>query len=235
MKKLYVFYLFTAFTAFTAAAWAQSMTPFRQLPYGRFAARSASIAWSFSAREATLECSATPERSRVSPLHDDAEGRSAEEAAPAAATLRITFPDSQIDRVIQPLDPRDPLRESLGEPKPETRLFGQLWWEDLWPGVSLIWTDKEARFLLTSAARLAAAKVEFTGGKLRIDSSGELAITTPAGELRFGRPTASQDAGDVRKLLAGRYLLVSPQVVALEVPELDSTLALTVTAFTLVR
>ena len=106
--------------------------------------------------------------------------------------------------------------------------FARLEYRQVYPGIDLVYYGSHDRleydFVLAPGANPAAIRMRFQGaGKLRVTPEGDLAYEAPDGAMVQRRPVVYQEDATGRHEVAGRYVLVSRDTVALHVGNYDRT------------
>src|SRR5437773_2205343 len=101
--------------------------------------------------------------------------------------------------------------------RPDVPTFARLRYEDVYPGVNLVFygTERELEYdlLVAPGADPGAVALAFEGAdSLRVDASGDLLIATAAGELRLRRPVIYEEGDDARRKLDGGYVVEDGRV-----------------------
>ncbi len=104
--------------------------------------------------------------------------------------------------------------------------FGGIRYENAYPGVDLIFHGEKGRleydFVVAPHADPSAIQLELSGhSAARVNQSGDLAISTVAGELEWKHPEIYQTIGGTRHPVAGRFLVIGGNVVRFEIGEYD--------------
>jgi len=95
--------------------------------------------------------------------------------------------------------------------------YAKVRYEQVYPGIDLIFYGNpqklEYDFVVAPGAEPKQIKLSFAGAqKMKIDASGDLVLTTKAGEVRQHKPVIYQAAEGERREVAGRYLLSGDRV-----------------------
>jgi hypothetical protein len=91
-------------------------------------------------------------------------------------------------------------------------MYGRVRCSSVYRGIDLVYHGNQQQleydFIVGPSANPKAIKLDFLGAeRLSLDISGDLVLSTPAGEVRHRRPTIYQESKGVRKQVAGRYLI----------------------------
>jgi Beta-propeller repeat len=108
----------------------------------------------------------------------------------------------------------------IGEPsrwRQDVPTFGRVRYEDVYPGVSLLFYGSERQieydFVVAPGADPAAVVLAFDGAReVRLDDAGDLVLTTGAGELRLRRPVIYQETDGGRQPIEGGFVLDGDRV-----------------------
>ncbi len=108
--------------------------------------------------------------------------------------------------------------------------------ESVWPGIDVLWHGRGRRleydFRLAPGVDPAAIGLSFGGVQsMRIDESGALALSTPAGDLVQPRPEIYQEVGGERRPVAGSFRIAPDSTVGFDVGAHDPALALVIDPF----
>ena len=149
-----------------------------------------------------------------------------------AKSVDISLPGSKPDAEMAGLDPlrarTNYLIGARANWHTDVANFGRLEYRQVYPGIDLIYYGSNNRleydFVVAPGADAAAIRLRFSGaGKLRVTPEGDLAYDGPDGVMIQHRPVVYQEDADGRHEIAGRYLLVSHDTVALRVAKYDRT------------
>ena len=110
--------------------------------------------------------------------------------------------------------------------------YARVKYEDIYPGVDMVFYGKQRQFeydfVVAPRADFKLIRIEFEGARrIRITSSGELVVETPAGEIRHRRPVAYQHSGNGRRVIPARYVIKN-RTVGFEVARYDRSKQLTI-------
>jgi hypothetical protein len=94
--------------------------------------------------------------------------------------------------------------------------YAKVKYREVYPGVDLVYYGHERQleydFVLAPGADPKQIKLAFDGAeRMRIDSDGDLALDTTAGEVRQRKPAICQEVNGERRSVEGRYKIVSSQ------------------------
>jgi uncharacterized protein (TIGR03437 family) len=132
------------------------------------------------------------------------------------------------------LEPKDPLPGvasyfigSGSEWRAGVPGFGRILHRGVYPGIDLMFHGEEHRleydFLLTPGANPALIRLELTGQRsLRVEDSGDLVISTDAGEIRWKKPDIYQEFNGTRKSVAGGFRVLDQRLVTFDVGSYDT-------------
>lgn len=122
----------------------------------------------------------------------------------------------------------DPAKWRTGVPN-----FKQVAFTDVYEGVDVVYhpaaddagaTELEYDFIVAPGVDPDVIQLRFSGHEgISIDPSGDLVLTTGAGELRHGRPVVYQRIDGVRHEIAGRYRLSNTGTLGFTVGDYDHT------------
>ncbi len=120
----------------------------------------------------------------------------------------------------------DPKQWRTGVPN-----YGKVRFESVYPGVDLVYYGNQRQleydFVVAPGADPSAITLGFAGAeRLEIDSQGELALQTSAGEVRWHKPVVYQEVGGVRQMVDGHYVRKGKEAVGFEVASYDPRHAL---------
>ena len=104
--------------------------------------------------------------------------------------------------------------------------YGKVQYRSIYPGVDLIYYGKEQSveydFVVAAGADYRDIKLAIDGAmKLRIDSRGDLVLTTRVGEVRQHKPLAYQEVDGERRAVSADYVLTGKRRVSFEVGAYD--------------
>jgi uncharacterized protein (TIGR03437 family) len=104
--------------------------------------------------------------------------------------------------------------------------FGRILHRGIYPGIDLVFHGEEHRleydFLLAPGTNPALIRLELTGQRsLRVEDSGDLVVSTDAGEIRWKKPEIYQVFNGIRKSVAGGFRVVN-RLVTFDVGAYDS-------------
>jgi hypothetical protein len=107
--------------------------------------------------------------------------------------------------------------------------FGQVLYQDVYPGVDLVYYGSQQRqleydWVVAPGADPGAIRVAYQGTDgLRVDDQGNLVLVSSFGEVTQHAPHIYQEAGGVRQTVSGRYVLQGSQQVGLQLAGYDTT------------
>ena len=112
-------------------------------------------------------------------------------------------------------------------------LYGAVEYEDVYPGIDLIFYGNgrqlEYDFVVAAGAPVSRIGLSFDGVEsLRIEDGGDLVLTTAQGELRHQRPRIYQQIGGHRVEVAGRFVLRGPRSAGFVVDAYDAQQAMVI-------
>ena len=158
--------------------------------------------------------------------------RASRRPAQVAETIRLEFLHANRAPTIQPLHPSthrtnyfigdDPARYHT-----DIWNFEQVMYRDVYPGVDVLFYGQngniEYDLVLQPGADLGRIELAFRGAaKIRIDSSGDLVVTTAMGSLKQRRPSVYQVIAGERTPVAARYRSSGRNRVKLDVARYDA-------------
>lgn len=154
-----------------------------------------------------------------------------------AAKLQISLPGSNAQPAVTGLEPlRARTNYMIGARAnwhTDVANYGRLEYSQVYPGIDLIYygaqNSLEYDFVLAPGADPELIRMRFQGaGKLRVTPEGDLVYESPEGALVEHKPLVFQNDPTGRHEIAGRYVLVTPDTVALKVGRYDRTRRLTI-------
>jgi len=106
--------------------------------------------------------------------------------------------------------------------------YGKVRYEGVYPGVDLVYYGNQRQleydFIVAPGANPGRMRLAIAGAeKLGVGTNGDLVLRIAGGEVRLHKPIVYQQAGGVRKEIAGRYVLRSKRDVAFEVARYDAS------------
>ena len=106
--------------------------------------------------------------------------------------------------------------------------YGKVRYRGIYPGVDLIYYGKEQSieydFVVAAGADHTKIKLGIRGAsKIRIDSLGDLVLTTPFGEVRQRKPVVYQEVDGERREIPAGYRLTGKRKVSFEVGSYDKS------------
>ena len=106
--------------------------------------------------------------------------------------------------------------------------YAKVRYEQIYPGIDLLYYGSEKQgqlehdFIVGPGADPGRIRMRFEGARnLRLDSNGDLLLSTPAGQVRQAKPVLYQEDAGERKQIAGRYLVRQGKEVSFEVGPYD--------------
>lgn len=107
-------------------------------------------------------------------------------------------------------------------------LYAKVRYRDVYPGIDLLYhgdgNQLEYDFVIAPGANPDAIRLDFSGTKdVRLDSNGNLVLTTGAGELRQKRPLIYQQSEAERKEVPGHFVISDHKEVSFKIDNYDST------------
>jgi uncharacterized protein (TIGR03437 family) len=111
--------------------------------------------------------------------------------------------------------------------------FGSIHYENVYPGIDLIFHGEQGRleydFVLAPHADPSAIRLEVSGQRgARVNASGDLVISTAAGELEWKHPEIYQTSGGTRHPVEGRFLVSGGNLVRFDIGEYDPNYTLVI-------
>jgi uncharacterized protein (TIGR03437 family) len=105
--------------------------------------------------------------------------------------------------------------------------YAKVKYRDVYPGVDLVYYGHERQLeydlILAPGADPKQIKLAFDGAeRMRIESDGDLALGTAAGEVRQHRPVIYQETNGDKRPVDGRYVLLDQNEVGFEIGEYDA-------------
>ncbi|MCS1351394.1 SBBP repeat-containing protein [Mechercharimyces sp. CAU 1602] len=109
--------------------------------------------------------------------------------------------------------------------------FSQVWYHEVWPGVSAVFKSHQERlkyeFLVEKASLLSTIRLRYEGvDKLALDDCGNLHVHTPLGTLVEEKPISFQETEAGRAALATQFVLYEGMEVGFHVEGVDEDKAL---------
>ncbi|HUK16182.1 MAG TPA: SBBP repeat-containing protein, partial [Bryobacteraceae bacterium] len=116
----------------------------------------------------------------------------------------------------------DPAKWVTGAPN-----FARVHYGQLYPGIDLVFYGSQGQleydFVVAPGADPRTIRLAFDGvDGMRLDGSGDLVVSTSAGEMRQHKPIVYQESGGVRHTIEGRYVLEPHDCVAFEIGGYDA-------------
>lgn len=111
--------------------------------------------------------------------------------------------------------------------------YGRIRYRQVYPGIDLIHYGNQRRFehdfVVAPGADPGRISFRLRGATgLRLESSGDLLVTTETGQLRLQKPQIYQEEGGVRRAVKGSYRLLADNRVAFRIGEFDRRKALVI-------
>jgi len=111
--------------------------------------------------------------------------------------------------------------------------YGKVRFAGVYPGVDLVYYGNQSQleydFVVAPGADPSAVTLGFAGAKrLEIGAQGDLALQTPAGEVRWHKPVVYQEIGGVRQTVDGQYVRKGKEAVGFEIASYDPHHALVI-------
>ena len=105
--------------------------------------------------------------------------------------------------------------------------YSRVKYESIYPGVDLLFYGNQRQleydFIVAPGASSRSIRMAFEGAShIRLNSSGDLLIETPAGEIRQRKPVIYQKSGGARQPVSGRYVFLGEREVGFEVGDYDT-------------
>ena len=139
------------------------------------------------------------------------------DSRPSQVALRMTLVGANPASDIQGLDELagtiNYARIPAGSGRPETvPSYARVAYRAIYPGIDLLYYGNgrslEYDFVVAPGSSPDTIRLSIAGADaLRVEASGELAISTRAGELRMKKPVVYQEHGGRRRAVAGRYVI----------------------------
>ena len=150
--------------------------------------------------------------------------------------VRVVLAGGSVAPVAEPIDPLPGTVNYYFGTNPEAwhvgvPTFARVRYRDVYPGIDLEYygtrQELEYDFRVAPGADPAAILLSFDGaGPLALDAEGNLAICLGDGALVHRAPSLYQEAGGVRRPIAGRFALRGGSMVGFEVGDYDASAAL---------
>jgi uncharacterized protein (TIGR03437 family) len=154
------------------------------------------------------------------------------------AALETTFVGANARGRLQALEPLPTSTNYLVGDSPrrwhtDVPNYGKVRVNGLYPGIDLVFYGKESTleydFVLRPGANSRAIQFEISGAnRVYVDGSGDLVLSTVAGDVRWKKPNVYQEADGVRKTIDGRFELAGRRRVRFHVGEYDRGRALVI-------
>lgn len=161
-----------------------------------------------------------------------------QEGSPAPSVVRMTFPGSDGETHIAGEQAESARTSYLRGSDPagwhgNVPNYRRVRYTSLYPGIDLLFYGGGGRieydFVVQTGADPDQITVDFQGvSSLRLNPKGELALETPAGELRHLAPRVSQETAGKRVEVSGKFVLRDAQTVGFELGPYDQSLPLTI-------
>jgi hypothetical protein len=134
------------------------------------------------------------------------------------ANVRMGFANSVKPSSIEALDPlpgkvnyffgSDPQKWHTDIPT-----YGRIAYRNVYPGVDLVYYGQQGAleydFVAKPGANVGAIQVQFEGAsQIQLSGEGDLLLETPAGEVRWKKPSVYQEENGVRRPVAAAYRLI---------------------------
>jgi len=173
-------------------------------------------------------------------LRLDAPGpaKASQNAKKSTAVVRLVFAGSNQHSTVEGLDLQpgrsnyllgnDPAKWHTNVPQ-----YARVKYRGVYPGVDLIYYGNKGRlesdYVLAPGADSKQIALRVEGAdSINIDSHGELALTTPAGEVLLHKPFAYQEANGARQEIASNFVQRGPHTIGIQVASYDSSCPLVV-------
>lgn len=188
----------------------------------KFLARGSGYALALTAHEAvlTLQGTGNGEQGTVTP----GQARSLAPDPRSLATLRMQLVGANASPSITGLEElpgktnyfvgKDPTQWRTSIPT-----YAKVKYEQVYPGIDLMYYGNQQQleydFIVQPGADPKAIRLAFGGATeplpLRIDDKGDVVVATAAGDVRFHRPHIYQESDGIKKVIAGRYVIVDSE------------------------
>ena len=111
--------------------------------------------------------------------------------------------------------------------------YGKVRFAGVYPGVDLVYYGNQRQleydFVVAPGGDPSAIRLGFAGAeRLEIDAQGELALQTPAGDVRWRKPVVYQEVGGIRQMVDGHYVRKGTEAVGFAVGPFDPDLPLVI-------
>jgi hypothetical protein len=144
--------------------------------------------------------------------------------------LQLDFVDAQpmtepVGRVLQRTRVSN-FTGSQDQWRTDLRTYGEIFYENLWPGINLVYSGKNGRlkyqFEVTPGADPRQIRLTYrNAGNVRMSAEGALEVVTSGGVFRDEKPVAWQEAGAKRTPVFSAYALGSSKDFGFEVGSYD--------------
>jgi hypothetical protein len=183
--------------------------------------------------EATLLLNAQPGESRLGPSAGLVASANSDSVKHPAVAVRLALAGANPCAKAEALDLQpgesnylignDPARWHRSIPN-----FARVKYHGVYPGVDLVYYGNqgqlESDYVLAPGASPRAIGVRIEGAdKLKLDSHGDLLLSTQAGDVTLHRPRAYQQIAGSRQEIAANYVHRGPRVVGIEVAPYDTS------------
>src|SRR6266849_4850425 len=106
--------------------------------------------------------------------------------------------------------------------------YAKVRYEGVYPGVDLVYYGNQGRleydFVIAPGTNPRTIRLFVVGAeRLEASSRGDLVLNTGSGEVRLQKPVVYQESGNVRKEIAGRYVLRGKRQIGFEVATYDAS------------
>ncbi len=134
------------------------------------------------------------------------------------ASVRMGFANSVKPSLIEGLDPLPGKVNYFfgGDPHKwhtDIPTYGRIAYRNVYPGVDLVYYGQQGAleydFVAQPGANVNAIQVQFEGARqIHLSGEGDLLLETPAGEVRWKKPSVYQEENGVRSPVAAAYRLI---------------------------
>src|SRR6266851_2641562 len=106
--------------------------------------------------------------------------------------------------------------------------YAKVRYEGVYPGVDLVYYGNQGRleydFVIAPGTNPRTIRLVIVGAeRLEASARGDLVLNTGSGEVRLQKPVVYQESGNVRKEIAGRYVLRGKHQIGFEVATYDAS------------
>src|SRR6266852_6135837 len=106
--------------------------------------------------------------------------------------------------------------------------YAKVRYEGVYPGVDLVYYGNQGRleydFVIAPGTNPRTIRLVIVGAeRLEASARGDLVLNTGSGEVRLQKPVVYQESGNVRKEIAGRYVLRGKRQIGFEVATYDAS------------